>query len=186
MRYRALESDEIADRVQLYRCFKGNASVAIYGSFQQSRKKDLLALRDYLRNSGYSNARISEDFCDRLDPRTEDGPIRDVNLSDLLMDESSIHIFVFVKENKNEHYLIQSVSMEFQRLSTLIRHGIKGDQPVAIYIEEGLERVAGGVFKGRVAQNEHGWDIGFFENIEQIYKPARRFCERSVADLYGF
>ena len=186
MRHRVLKPDEIADRVQLYRHFKENTNVAIYGSFQQSRKEDLLALRDYLRANDYLNTKISEDYCDRLDPGMEDGPIRDIKLSDLLMDESSIHIFVFVKENQNEHYLIQSVSMEFQRLSTLIQHGIKEDQPAAVYIEKGLEKIAGGVFKGRVAQNEHEWDIEFFKNIEQIYKPARRFCERSVADLYGF
>lgn len=178
--------NEIANRVQLHRYFKGNINIAIYGSFQQSRKGDLLALRDYLRANGYLNTRISEDYCDKLDPGTEDGSIKDIKLSDLLMDESSIHIFVFVKENPNEHYLIQSVSMEFQRLSTLIQHGIKEDQPVAIYIEEGLEKIAGGVFKGRIAQNEHGWDIEFFKTIEQIYKPARRFCERSLVDLYGF
>lgn len=186
MNHRVLTPSKIADRVQLYRYLKKNVNVAIYGSFQQSRKKDLLALRDYLRANGYLNTKISEDYCDRLDPGTEDGPIKDAKLSDLLMDESSIHIFVFVKENLDEHYLIQSVSMEFQRLSTLIQHGIKEDQPAAIYIEEGLEEIAGGVFKGRVAQNEHEWDIEFFNNIEQIYKPVRRFCERSIADLYGF
>jgi hypothetical protein len=186
MSHRDLVPDEIADRVQLYWYFKENINIAIYGSFQQSRKRDLLALRDYLRAYGYLNARISEDYSDRLDPGTEDGPIKDTRLSDLLMDESSIHIFVFVKEHQDEHYLIQSVSMEFQRLSTLMQHGIKEDQPAAIYIEEGLEKIAGGVFKGRIAQNEHGWDIGFFKNIEQIYKPARRFCERSLARIYGF
>jgi hypothetical protein len=186
MSHRVLIPDEIADRVLLHRHFKEDTNIAIYGSFQQSRKRDLLALRDYLRANGYLNTRISEDYSDRQDPGIEGGPIRDVNLSDLMMDESSIHIFVFVKENQNEHYLIQSVSMEFQRLSTLIQHGIKEDQPAAIYIEDGLEKIAGGVFKGRIAQNKHGWDIGFFKNIEQIYKPARRFCERSLADLHGF
>ncbi|MDV2480683.1 hypothetical protein F8E02_01395 [Methanoculleus sp. Wushi-C6] len=186
MSHRVLRPDESADRVQLYRHFKEHTNIAIYGSFQQSRKRDLLALREYLRANGYLNARISEDYSERLDPGTEDGPIKDIKLSDLLMDEGSIHIFVFVKENQDEHYLIQSVSMEFQRLSTLMQHGIKEDQPAAIYIEEGLEKIAGGVFKGRIAQNEHGWDIDFFKNIEQIYKPARRFCERSLAELYGF
>jgi len=155
MSHSILIPDEIADRVQLYRHFKKNTNIAIYGSFQQSRKGDLLALRGYLRAYGYLNARISEDYCDRLDPGAEDRPIKDVNLSDLLMDESSIHIFVFVKEHQDEHYLIQSISMEFQRLSTLIQHGIKEDQPAAIYIEDGLEKIAGGVFKGRIAQNEH-------------------------------
>lgn len=186
MNHRVLIPDEIADRVLLHRHFKENTNIAIYGSFQQSRKEDLLALRDYLRANGYLNTRISGDYCDRLDPGTEDGPIKDIQLSDLLMDESSIHIFVFVKENSDEHYLIQSISMEFQRLSTLIQQGVKEDQPVAIYVEEGLEKIAGGVFKGRIAQNEHDWDIEFFKTIEQIYKPARRFCERSLADLYEF
>lgn len=178
--------DEISDRVQLYRYLKEHTDIAIYGSFQQSRKRDLLALRDYLRANGYLTTRISENYSDRLDPGTRDGPIKDVNLSDLLMDESSIHIFVFAKEYQDEHYLIQSVSMEFQRLSTLMQHGIKEDQPTAVYIEEGLEEIAGGVFKGRIAQNEHEWDIEFFKDIEQIYKPARRFCERSLAEIYRF
>ncbi|HOI57209.1 MULTISPECIES: hypothetical protein [unclassified Methanoculleus] len=72
---------EIAGRVQLYRYFKENTNIAIYGSFQQSRKRDLLALRDYLRAYGYLNARISEDYYGRLDPGTEDGPIKDTRMS---------------------------------------------------------------------------------------------------------
>ncbi|KUG19444.1 hypothetical protein ASZ90_010831 [hydrocarbon metagenome] len=177
---------EIEDRTQLYGYLKNTINIAIYGSFQQSRKEDLLALKDYLQKYGYLNTKISEDVSDRLDPTADGGPIRDITLSELLMDESSIHIFVFVKEKEDEHYLIQSISMEFQRLSDLIEFGVKRDQYVAVYVEKGLEKIAGGVFKGQVMRNKHEWDIDFFRNIKEIFTPARRFCERSLADLYGY
>lgn len=119
------------------------------------------------------------------DALSED-PIRDITLSDLLMKESTIHIFTFVKEYDAEHYLIQSVSMEFQHLRDCISYGVKKDQHVAVYVERGLEEIAGGVFKGRLMHNEHGFDIEFFTEIEEIFKPAQRFCDRSLAALYGY
>ncbi|MDG6251567.1 hypothetical protein [Methanocalculus sp.] len=184
--------DIFSNRLELRNSQKKNIAIGIYGSFHRTRKNDLLALRSFLRDQGYDKTRISldmihhmaEDHSSLVPETLPEGPIQDMILSDLLVKESTIHIFIFVKEHDDEHYLIQSVSMEFQHIRDCISYGAKKDQFVAVYVENGLEEIAGGVFKGQIMRNEHGFDIAFFNRIEEIFKPVQRFCDRSLESYY--
>jgi hypothetical protein len=53
-------SNDIEDQLGLLKDFKKSVSIAIFGSFFCDRKEDLIKLRDFLRDNGYSGAKISE------------------------------------------------------------------------------------------------------------------------------
>jgi len=191
--YRSDKIDPVVEqRRTLFRNSKRRTSIAIYGSFSGSRKEDLCSLRDHLRSPaiGY-NARISEDLDPDPQGVTKKAPGKNRELSLKLINESDIHIFVMPlrKENESDN-IIQSVSMELERLNTLIEYGHKRNQHIIIFLEEGLmdqERWGlGGVCSDLIEINEDVWDIGFYEKIEDTLKPANRFCERCLEYRGGY
>lgn len=169
-----------------FELLKRRTPIAIYGSFYRDRRGDLVRLRDYLRGQGYA-ARISEDLDDGTG--SEIPSIRDRELSERLIDESTAHIFVMPRRRpKESDTLIQSVSMELERLCTLIECGAKQRQPIAVFFEEGLmdrERWGfGGVCRGLLAR-QTTWTVGEFEHIEDIFAEARSFCMQALWEQEG-
>lgn len=166
---------------------KHQTKIGIFGSFSGSRKAGLLALKKFLRDNGY-NARISEDLDKRsLPERLKRDPVCDRKLSDKLIQESDIHIFILVKEQEDEpSNLIQSVSMEIERLHTLSDCGLKSEKYVVIYAEAGLVGTMGGVCEGLLLVKKGDWSVGEFNDIEEIFQPARQFCMNCILDMYSF
>ena len=138
-------------------------------------------------NAGY-NPRISED----LDPRNgkdrkSKDPVIDRELSERLIAESDIHLFVLVHERKNEpDNLIQSVSMEIERLHTLDNCGQKSAKYVAVYAETGLIGTMGSVCEWLLLSKNGDWQVQEFTDIQEIFKPARQFCMNCIQDIYSF
>jgi len=124
-----------ADRVRFER-LKQELPIGIYGSFYQERKNDLLGLRDTMRGHGYLNACISEDLDDRSHRvRCRSDTTYDRLLSKQLVDRSVAHVFVLAMPKRDEPAnLIQSVSMELERLTTLMEHGLKSQQDVMLLV----------------------------------------------------
>lgn len=168
--------------------FKKSIRIGIFGSFYNSRKDDLLQLRDYLRNSGYTQARISEDLDERSkDERQIDNPIINRDLSIQLINESDIHIFILCMRKESEPpNLIQSVSMELERIFTLRETGNLNANYVGVYIEKPLRDTGGGVFRGLVMTMENDWVIEDFDDIQDIFKPVMFFCLDSIRDIHNF
>jgi len=179
-------SVETEDQLGLFRDIKRSISIAIFGSFYENRKEDLIKLRDFLRDNGYLGAKISEDLDDRsLEERCDDDPIRNRELSKRLIMECDIHIFVIVRRHDGEpDNLILSVAMELERMSVLDEFQIKLCPFIAIYSEQGLIETTGSVFKGLIHEKLDDWDIEEFEHIEDIFKPCRAFCHRSIHSIY--
>lgn len=179
-------SNDIEDQLDLFKDFKKSVSIAIFGSFFSDRKEDLIKLRDFLRDNGYSGAKISEDLDDSpLEDRCNDDPIRNRELSKKLIMESDIHIFIIVCRHDCEpDNLILSVAMELERMSVLDEFQIKLCPYIAVYSEHGLIETTGSVFKGLIHEKSDDWDIEEFEHIEDIFKPCRAFCHRSIYSIY--
>lgn len=180
-----LSPHEVAYRLARIAAVKEQAPIAIYGSFSRERKQDLLLLRDYLRDPplGY-NARISEDL--DTAPPGKRSPVRDREASELLIRESDIHIFVMPRRRRDEpDTLLQSVSMELERLNTLIECGVKRDQQVAVFFERGLMETAGwgfgSVCRGLLERQDEVWTIGEFRKTQDIFPDARSFCWQAVS-----
>ncbi|WP_292410148.1 MULTISPECIES: hypothetical protein [unclassified Methanoculleus] len=80
--------------------------------------------------------------------------------------------------------LIQSVSMELERLTTLMDYGIKDRQDIMLLVQDGLTDCiagsAGNVFKGLIAEKEHDWDIEYYTQISATFKPTLNFCYRCI------
>jgi len=165
---------------------KRELPIGIYGSFYRERKNDLLRLRDAIRQHGYLNACISEDLDDRLqEARDPPDPIYDRHLSVQLIDRSMAHVFVLaMPENGEPANLIQSVSMELERLTALMDHGIKDHQDVMLLVQNGLMDCiagsAGNVCKGLIAEKEYEWDIEYYTRIDTTFKPTINFCYRCI------
>ena len=125
---------------------KKTTKIGIFGSFYETRKSDLTSLKQFLISNGY-NARISEDLDTRKEKdRKKKDPVYDRKLSEGLINDSDIHIFVLVRETKDDpSNLIQSVSMEIERLVTLEECREKSARYCAVYLENGL-RVLWAVF----------------------------------------
>jgi hypothetical protein len=167
--------------------FKAKTKIGIFGSFSESRKPGLLALKQYLRENGY-DALISEDLDKRpVHERRKRDPAYDRKSSEQLIRESDVHIFILPQEHDEETAnLAQSVSMEIERLHTLSECGQKSEKYVAVFAETGLIGTMGGVCEGLLLSKEGGWTIEEYQEIEEIFKPARQFCMNCIQDMYIF
>lgn len=166
---------------------KHNTKIGIFGSFYMSRKDDLLSLKKFLCDNGY-NARISEDLDTRLQhERKARDPAYDRKLSDELINTSDIFLFILPREHDGDPpNLIQSVSMEIERLHTLSECGQKSEKYVAVFIEEGLRGKMGGVCEGLLGVKTNDWSCNDFKDIQEIFKPARQFCMNCIQDMYCY
>lgn len=166
---------------------KHQTKIGIFGSFSKSRKAGLLALKKFLCDNGY-NARTSEDLDKRsLPERLKRNPVCDRKISEKLIRESDIHIFILAKEQEGEpSNLIQSVSMEIEQLHTLSVCGQQSDNYVVIFAETGLIGTMGGVCEGLLLSKRRDWPVGEFTDITEIFLPARQFCMNCILDMYSF
>jgi hypothetical protein len=166
---------------------KHQTKIGIFGSFSGSRKTGLLSLKKFLCDNGY-NACMSEDLDKRpFHERMKRDPACDRKLSEKLIKDSDIHIFILSKEHEGEPFnLIQSVSMEIERLHTLSDCGQKSEKYVVIYAEAGLMGTMGGVCEGLLLLKKEDWSVGEFKNIQEIFRPARQFCMNCILDMYSF
>jgi hypothetical protein len=164
---------------------KANTKIGIFGSFYKTRKSDLLSLKKFLTDCGYF-ARISEDLDTRKAPHKQDSAYSR-ELSIRLVMESDIHLFILpYQKNTDSKHLIQSVSMEIERLVTLEECREKSARYCAIYLEKGLRGTMGSVFEGLIDLKKDDWVIDDFESIEDIFKSARQFCLNCIMDMYSF
>ncbi|MDK2988833.1 MAG: hypothetical protein PWR16_362 [Methanoculleus sp.] len=182
---RGRSTGQDAARIRFER-LKRELPIGIYGSFHQERKNDLLRLRGAVRQHGYLNACISEDLDDRPHeaPNPSD-PVYDRRLSIQLIDRSVAHVFVLAMPEEGEPAnLIQSVSMELERLTALMEHRIKDHQDVMLLVQNGLMDCiagsAGNVCKGLIAGKEYEWDIEYYTRIGTTFKPTINFCYRCI------
>jgi len=166
---------------------KRSTPVGIFGSFYEPRKRDLISLKEFLPKAGY-NPRISDDLDVRTEKERESrDPVIDRRVSERLIAESDIHLFVLVHEKEDEpDNLIQSVSMEIERLHTLRECGKKAGKYVAVYAERGLIGTMGSVCDGLLILKNGDWDVEEFDEIYEIFKPARQFCMNCIRDMYGY
>ena len=166
---------------------KRQTKIGIFGSFSGQRKAGLLALKKFLCDNGYY-ARISEDLDSRpRQERKKRDPECDRKFSENLIKESDIHIFILPKEQEGEpSNLIQSVSMEIERLHTLSECGQKSEKYVVIFAEGNLMGTMGGVCEGLLLSKKGDWPVLEFKDIQEIFKPARQFCMNCIQDMYGF
>jgi hypothetical protein len=166
---------------------KRTTPIGIFGSFYGPRKRDLIALKEFLLNAGYY-PRISEDLDVRTGKeRKRRDPVVDRELSEHLIAGCDIHLFVLARENENEPgNLIQSVSMEMERLHTLSECGKKTEKYVAVYAETGLIGTMGSVCDGLLLSKKGDWTIEEYDEITEIFKPARQFCMNCMLDMYGY
>lgn len=176
-----------SERRKQFDRLKRNTSIGIFGSFYQSRKLDLISLQKFLLEAGYI-PRISEDLDIRKGgDRKRKDPVLDRELSERLIAESDIHIFVLIRGRENEpDNLIQSVSMEIERLHTLDDCRQKSAKYVAVYAETGLIGTMGSVCEGLLLSKKGDWPVQEFDDIQEIFKPARQFCLNCIQDMYDF
>jgi hypothetical protein len=80
--------------------------------------------------------------------------------------------------------LIQSVSMELERLTTLMEYGLKSQQDVMLLVQNGLTDCtagsAGNVCKGLIVEKESAWYIEYYARVDTAVKPVNNFCYRCV------
>jgi len=176
-----------SERRKQFDRLKKDTPIGIFGSFYESRKPGLILLKEFLLDAGY-NPRISEDLDKRKGKdRKKHDPIVDRELSERLIIESEIHLFVLVHERENEpDNLIQSVSMEIERLHTLEDCGRKSAKYTAVYAETGLIGTMGAVCEGLLLSKKGDWTVERFDDIREIFKPARQFCLNCIQDRYRF
>lgn len=180
-------SHHYSERRKQFDHYKRNTPIGIFGSFYESRKPGLISLKEFLSIAGY-RPRISEDLDTRKgkDRKIKD-PVVDRELSERLIAESDIHLFVLVRERKDEpDNLIQSVSMEIERLHTLDNCGQKSAKYVAVYTETGLIGTMGSVCEGLLLSKNGDWQVQEFTEIQELFKPARQFCMNCIQDMYRF
>jgi hypothetical protein len=176
-------NSHISIRLSEFKRYKANTIIGIYGSFFEDNENELCKLRDYLVKNGY-NAIISKDIHDdTID--SEDEPFKRArSASKKLIDTSHIHIFVMKGRIGDPTHLIQSASMELERLNTLIEYGLKDSCPVIIYCEKGFIDISGSVCHGLIFERIGDWEVEEFEKIDDILVHARQYCYRKIREMF--
>lgn len=179
---------DIHQRLALLEEYRKTVRIGIFGSFYNSRKDDLIQLRDYLRDQGYPNAKISEDLDERSEEeRKIEDSIKNRELSKQLLNESDIHIFVVCMAGESDPVtLIQSVSMELERLCTLREERRLTADYVVVYLQKPLQDTSGGVFKGLVMTMKNDWIFIEYEEIQELFKTSRQLCYNCLMEMHGF
>jgi len=180
-------ADYFSRRKEQLEALKAKTKIGIFGSFSGSRKDDLISLKKYLRDNGYI-AIISEDLDKRSEnERKKSDPVCDRKLSEKLIKECDIHIFILPREYEGEPAnLAQSVSMEIERLHTLSECGKKSEKYVAVFAETDLIATMGGVCKGLLQLKGDDWVVEEYNEIQEIFKVIRQFCLICIQDMYRF
>lgn len=177
---------EVADEQRVSSALKRSIPIGIFGSFWHRNQPILEIIRARLRAAGY-NARLSFDLAqEHPQEENEDDDSYNLRISQLLLDQSCIHIFVFFAEADSEHYINLSASMEFERLCEQA-----GPHDALILIEEGMLALAGGYFRGRWAKTcrDLHWET-YIRNEDNLVADAiefetliRQFCLQRIIDL---
>jgi hypothetical protein len=181
------ETEYFAGRTKRLAELKATTKIGIFGSFFESRKNDLLALKNYLLENGY-DARISEDL-DIRDSASREGldPLNDLNLSESLIMDSDIHIFVLpARRGKEPEHLIQSVSMEIEHLYISDSYGKKSAKYVIVCVEKGLRVTMGGVCRGLLLKKEQDWIVFEFDEIAEIFQSIRQACLNFILEMSDY
>jgi hypothetical protein len=172
-------------RVEELSLLKQQTRIGIFGSFSEDHKRDLLALRKYLHDElGYC-ARISEDLTHLLPHSYPDKSSRDYALSELLIEESDIHILLFPFPTSSDcHHFTQSVTYEF----ALIKERKK---PFVVLIcEKGLRddvpHSFGGVMKGSLTIDTPDFECEIIEyiSLKDTYSELTMICYRFMRKIW--
>ncbi len=133
---------------------------------------------------GY-DARISENLEKDLSRFHPEKSIRDYTVSELLIEDSHIHILVFPFPKKTDpHHLSQSVTMEY----TMIRERKK--PYVIVLVEEGLQENIrnsfGGVMKGSLKVENPGFEYEIIEynKIKDTYSELTMILYRFIREIW--
>lgn len=119
---------QIAESKQLDSHLFNQTNIGIFGSFEEKRKIRLNKIKNFLLKHQF-DAKISSDFeCSNPKKQTEDIDTYNGRMSDLLLNRSEIHIFIFFYELDGEHNLNSSTYREIVSL---------GKKPVLAIFEEG-------------------------------------------------
>lgn len=164
---------------------KQKTRIGIFGSFFEEHKKDLTDLQHYIHtNLGY-NVRISENLENDAPRSNPDKSIRDYSLSELLIEDSHIHILIFsFPKDTDPHHLNQSATMEY----TMIRERKK--PYVVVLVEEGLQKNIrnsfGGVMKGSLKIDGSGFEYEIIEYkiIEDAYSELTMILYRFMRKIW--
>ncbi|GEM_PF-3575869 len=164
---------------------KQKTRIGIFGSFFEGHKKDLTDLQHYLHDTLGYNARISENLEIDLPRSNPDKSIRDYSLSELLIEDSHIHILIFpFPKDTDPHHLNQSATMEY----TMIRERKK--PYVVVLVEAGLQENIrdsfGGVMKGSLKIDGFGFEYEIIEynTIEDTYSELTMILYRFMRKVW--
>lgn len=172
-------SREFGGRLDSYHRKKRSVPVGIFGSFH--RHMLLGSLRDHLNDQGYS-ARLSTDLESRHPRNTgEDADIYNLRISTILVDASTICIFVVFRERGKEQNINQSVSQEAQHLYDRQVMGTRRDNPrVLVLVEEGCRPAS--LFRGLVKSSYPPWYEASFVTGADLFTAARQFCSNMAGE----
>lgn len=164
--------------------FKQKTRIGIFGSFFENYKKDLTDLQHYLHDILGYDARISENLEKDFPRSNQDKYIRDYSLSELLIEDSHIHILIFpFPKDTDPHHLNQSASIEY----TMIRERKK--PYVVVLVEKGLQKNIrdsfGGVMKGSLQIDTAGleYEIIEYNIIGDSYSELTMICYRFMRKI---
>lgn len=172
-------------RIEKLELLKQQTRIGIFGSFYESYKKDLLGLQRYLHDDLGYHARLSENMLDLLPRDYSDQDEKNYALSEVLIENSDIHILVFPNPKKSDpHHLTQSVSIEY----TLIKERKK--PYVVILCQKGLRDNApgsfGGVMKGslKIVFPDFEAEIIDYESLEDTHPELIMICHRFLMKIH--
>lgn len=164
---------------------KQKTRIGIFGSFYEDHKKELTELQQHLHDTLGYDARISENLEKDLSRFHPEKSIRDYTVSELLIEDSHIHILVFPFPKKTDpHHLSQSVTMEF----TMIRERKK--PYVIVLVEEGLQENIrnsfGGVMKGSLKVENPGFEYEIIEynKIKDTFSELTMILYRFIREIW--
>lgn len=157
---------------------KSSVPIGIFGSFRYGRIDNLRTLRNFLNSNEYF-AQITEDIDPHFNDLSFQKPIGyDLKISEQLIHQSSIHIFVFNIEGESEHQTSTSPAIELTILRERIRSGQILNPKLLLYYENGCEDGVGSLLRDLLLSRRYWREFN--------YTVLKEICEDALMKCYDF
>jgi hypothetical protein len=153
------------DIIAEFEALKRDIRIGIFGSYLGNHLTDLNLLQIFLKDNGYINTKLARDL-EEDEPRGlhENEFTYAQRISDKLVDESYVHIFILFKENDGEHGINQSVLGEIRQAHTI------GKTNIFLYHPLSVTTQVGSYYKRYFTDPPMGWKIDTYTSLKLKYE----------------
>ncbi|MFA4859184.1 hypothetical protein [Methanoregula sp.] len=155
---------ERPDILEGFEALKSECKIGIFGSYSNQNKTNLALLQFFLRKNGYENTYLASDLQEQYHQNALETEYSYIHrISNELINQSNILIFVVFNESANEHGINESVLGEMQEANH------RGKKNIILYYHKDAKPVIGAYYKTYFYDPPDGWEVYEFNDLKGRY-----------------